>query len=634
MCKEFMRMINPLNKGKPKTFGNNKKDESKKPKKMSMVKKILIPLLTIFVICVALDVYNLNYYNNTRVEYSDFEKELKARNIDVVFLSTTRDIKYVLKGETASVDISPEDRVKAAKKQRERFQTDYPDYEDFRKDLLDNGAVLEFESADSYVSKFLSLTPTLVMLFWIVLIFKMFSTQMRISSGFKGATTTTDKDIKFESIIGLDEIIDDIKFTLKILTSPDLCDEYKVKPPKGILLSGPPGTGKTMIAKAIANELKVEMISVDSSSLIEIFAGTGAARIREIFKKAKEKAPCVVFFDELDAIGGKRHSGGSSVDNEYKQVIDALLQELDGFSSGTGILVIGATNLESHLDTALTRSGRFSKKIIINPPKDSDTRKKLFENYLKDLDLKHVDLESLSKQSTGLTGADIADICNEAKMIAVAREAKCLTTDILEEALDKMIFKGNRTKNQKKRDIEITAYHESGHAVSMLINNMPISRITIIPNTSGVGGMVVNSDNESSYYTKEYIRNRIKTAYAGRIAEELIFGKNKITTGASSDIEVATGLIRNYLEKFGFDEEVGLLDITTMMKEGYINNQTTVTKIHELSRELYNEAKTELEDNLDILERFAKYVMENETITGDKAEELFRQYQSERETNE
>lgn len=307
---------------------------------------------------------------------------------------------------------------------------------------------------------------------------------------------------------------------------------------------------------------------------------------------------------------------------------------MDGFSSGTGILVIGATNLESHLDTALTRSGRFSKKIIINPPKDSDTRKKLFENYLKDLDLKHVDLDSLSKQSTGLTGADIADICNEAKMIAVAREAKCLTTDILEEALDKMIFKGNRTKTQKKRDIEITAYHESGHAVSMLINNMPISRITIIPNTSGVGGMVVNSDNESSYYTKEYIRNRIKTAYAGRIAEELIFGKNKITTGASSDIEVATGLIRNYLEKFGFDEEVGLLDITTMMKEGYINNQTTVTKIHELSRELYNEAKTELEDNLDILERFAKYVMENETITGDKAAELFRQYQSERETNE
>lgn len=627
-------MINPLNKGKPKTFGNNKKDESKKPKKMSMVKKILIPLLTIFVICVALDVYNLNYYNNTRVEYSDFEKELKARNIDVVFLSTTRDIKYVLKGETSSVDISPEDRVKAAKKQRERFQTDYPDYEDFRKDLLDNGAVLEFESADSYVSKFLSLTPTLIMLFWIVLIFKMFSTQMRLGGGFKGATTTTDKDIKFESIIGLDEIIDDIRFTMKILTSPELCDDYKVKPPKGILLSGPPGTGKTMIAKAIANELKVEMISVDSSSLIEIFAGTGAARIREIFKQAKEKAPCVVFFDELDAIGGKRHSGGSSVDNEYKQVIDALLQELDGFSSGTGILVIGATNLESHLDTALTRSGRFSKKIIINPPKDSDTRKKLFENYLKDLDLKHVDLESLSKQSTGLTGADIADICNEAKMIAVAREAKCLTTDILEEALDKMIFKGNRTKNQKKRDIEITAYHESGHAVSMLINNMPISRITIIPNTSGVGGMVVNSDNESSYYTKEYIRNRIKTAYAGRIAEELIFGKNKITTGASSDIEVATGLIRNYLEKFGFDEEVGLLDITTMMKEGYINNQTTVTKIHELSRELYNEAKTELEDNLDILERFAKYVMENETITGDKAAELFRQYQSERETNE
>lgn len=622
---------------KPKYFGGKKN----RPKKIRHVNTTLLlivgAIVAVFVLCGGIDAYRSTYYNKTRVNYSQFDDELKKGNVNVVYLSTTKSLDYVLFDEAdkdKEKELDPKDRVKEAKKERNRFTTDYPDYDDFRLDLLNNGAVVEFESTISLLGLAFSVIPVALMIaFLVMIVFTMrrsvaaFDTKSNTSNG------TSDKNVRFENIIGLDDIVDDIKFTLKVLTSPDLCEEYKVKPPRGILLSGPPGTGKTMIAKAIANELSVDMISVDSSSLIEVFAGAGAARVRKIFKTAKEKAPCVVFFDELDAIGGKRHSGGSSVDNEYKQVIDAMLQELDGFNSGTGILVIGATNLESHLDEALTRSGRFNKKIIITPPKDSDTRQKMFEKCLDGVDLKQVDVNSLAKQSTGLTGADIADICNEAKLIAVAKKAECMSTDILEEAFDRQMFKGNRTKTKKKHDIEITAYHESGHALSMLLNDLPISRISIIPNTSGIGGMVVNSDNDSGYYTKKYVVSRIKACYSGRIAEELIFGADMVTTGASSDIEVATKLVRNYVEKFGFDEETGLLDIDSMMKDGYINNQNALNKIHELSRSIYEEAKNELEENKDILEKLAQYVLEHETVGGDKINELFTQFKGDKTTN-
>lgn len=619
---------------KPKYFGGKKN----RPKRIRHVNTTLLmivgAIIAIFVLCGGIDAYRDTYYNKTRVNYSQFDEELKKGNVNVVYLSTTKSLDYVLftdKDKAEDKNKDPKDRAKEAKKERNRFTTDYPNYDDFRLDILNNGAIIEFESTTSLLGLAFGIFPvTIMVVFLIMIIMTMRRSIAAIDSKPNTNSETSDKNVKFENIIGLDEIVDDIKFTLKVLTSPDLCEEYKVKPPRGILLSGPPGTGKTMIAKAIANELSVDMISVDSSSLIEVFAGTGAARVRKIFKTAKEKAPCVVFFDELDAIGGKRHSGGSSVDNEYKQVIDAMLQELDGFNSGTGILVIGATNLESHLDEALTRSGRFNKKIIITPPKDSDTRQKMFEKSLEGVDLKNADVSSLAKQSTGLTGADIADICNEAKLIAVAKHAECMSTDILEEAFDRQMFKGNRTKTKKKHDIEITAYHESGHALSMLLNDLPISRISIIPNTSGVGGMVVNSDNDSGYYTKKYIVSRIKACYSGRIAEELIFGADMITTGASSDIEAATKLLRGYVEKFGFDKETGLLDIDSMMRDGYINNQNALNKIHELSRDIYKDARNELEENKDILEKLAKYVLEHETVGGDKIKELFTQFKTER----
>lgn len=614
---------------KQKSATEKKKDRKSKTRQI-IIKIVEILTVSLLLLSIAVDVYEHTYYKNERVEYVEFNKQFEAGNVDVVFLKGSTTFLYTLKNENTQ-GLSAEERIKLAKKLRNRYETDYPGYEDFKKELLEKGVVTSKSINHNYTLMIMVNAPVFIIFaLFVVMIFIMYK-QISMVTSDTNRTETADKDVKFDDILGLDEILDDIKFTLKILTSPDLCKKYNTKPPKGMLLSGPPGTGKTMIAKAIANELNVNLISVDSSSLLALYAGAGAMKVRSVFKEARKKKPCIIFFDELDAIGEKRAVGGDSVMREYKQIVDALLQELDGFGTEEGIFVIGATNLESGLDDALTRAGRFSKKIILNPPKDSDVRKGIFEKYLSGIDLTHVDLDSISKQSTGFTGADIADICNEAKMIAIAREAEYLTTDIMEEALDKKLFKGSRTKTNKEIDKKITAYHECGHAISMLVNGLPISRITIIPNTSGVGGMVVNSDIDTSYYTKEYITNRIKAAYSGRIAEELVFGKNKITTGASSDIKVATDLIRACVENYGFSQDVGLLDITSMMKDGYINNKESLDKIHEISRVLYDIAKDELIKNRDILDKFVSYIIENETITGEKAEELFKQFKDEKE---
>ena len=477
-----------------------------------------------------------------------------------------------------------------------------------------------------YMTILISAVPVIIMggLLWVV---------MQQSSGSlfgkgKTVTATRDKSITFKDVIGLDENIEDIKFTLNIIKNKKMRKKHNLRAPKGLLLAGPPGTGKTMIAKAISNELRINMISVDSSSLIQLYVGLGAMRVREIFKEARQRKPCIIFFDEIDAIGTER--GNSRGNSENDQTLNALLQEMDGFDSESGIFVIAATNRIDALDKALLRPGRFDKKIIINPPRNNDNRLKLYEHYLKGEDLSNVDLKTLAKQSSGFTGADIAQVTNEAKMIAVANNQEYLTTKILEEAIDKIWFKGNRTKTAVDKDKEITAYHESGHALSSILNNMPVARISIVPNTSGVGGMVVNEDDDTAFTTKEVLRNRIKMAYGGRIAEELIYGKDKITTGASADIRMATNVIRAYIEEYGFDSDIGMIDVTSMIKAGYLLENNVTDKISKLSKELYDESYKQIESNMDILHKMASLVKQEETIDGTRLMRYYEQFIEER----
>lgn len=638
----------PQNKGEP----DKKENKKNKDKKGGIVQKlayVLSSLLALAVLALGVDIFSAFYYDKEIVDYRVFQEQLASNNVNVVYLESDQmrwvtfedsnkfineireEKKKALKdGEELSEIVTVEERTLAANKVKKLYETNYPYYDDFRKDLLECGVVIVYRSFSSvfikYMTILISAVPVIIMggLLWVV---------MQQSSGGlfgkgKTVTATRDKSITFNDVIGLDENIEDIKFTLNIIKNKKMRKKHNLRAPKGLLLAGPPGTGKTMIAKAISNELRINMISVDSSSLIQLYVGLGAMRVREIFKEARQRKPCIIFFDEIDAIGTER--GNSRGNSENDQTLNALLQEMDGFDSESGIFVIAATNRIDALDKALLRPGRFDKKIIINPPRNNDNRLKLYEHYLKGEDLSNVDLKTLAKQSSGFTGADIAQVTNEAKMIAVANNQEYLTTKILEEAIDKIWFKGNRTKTAVDKDKEITAYHESGHALSSILNNMPVARISIVPNTSGVGGMVVNEDDDTAFTTKEVLRNRIKMAYGGRIAEELIYGKDKITTGASADIRMATNVIRAYIEEYGFDSDIGMIDVTSMIKAGYLLENNVTDKISKLSKELYDESYKQIESNMDILHKMASLVKQEETIDGTRLMRYYEQFIEER----
>lgn len=631
----------------------DKEESSKKKKGKGDINKkieyILVVLISLAILALGVDIFSAFYYDKEVVDYKVFQEQLASNNVNVVYLDSEqmrwvtvddsskfveeireKKKKSLKKGEELSDIVTVEERTQAAAKVRKLYETNYPYYDDFRKDLLENGVVIVYRSFSSVFFKYIvllaSAIPVIIMavLLWVV---------MQQSSGGlfgkgKTATATRDKSVTFKDIIGLDENLEDIKFTLSIIKNKKLRKKHNLRAPKGLLLAGPPGTGKTMIAKAISNELKINMISVDSSSLIQLYVGLGAMRVREIFKEARQHKPCILFFDEIDAIGAER--GNSRGNSENDQTLNALLQEMDGFDSESGIFVIAATNRIDTLDKALLRPGRFDKKIIINPPKNNDNRLKLYEYYLKGEDLSDVDLNTIAKQSSGFTGADIAQVTNEAKMIAVANNIETLNTKILEEAIDKIWFKGNRTKTAVDKDKEITAYHESGHALSSILNKMPVARISIVPNTSGVGGMVVNEDEDTAFTTKEVLRNRIKMAYGGRIAEELIYGKEKITTGASADIRMATNVIRAYIEEYGFDSDIGMIDVTSMIKAGYLLENNVTDKISKLSKELYEESYEQIKANIDILHKMAKVVKQEETIDGTRLMKYYEQFIEER----
>lgn len=638
----------PQNKGEP----DKKENKKNKDKKGGIGKKlayVLSSLLALAVLALGVDIFSAFYYDKEIVDYRVFQEQLASNNVNVVYLESDQmrwvtfedsnefineireeKRKTLKEGEELGEIVTVEERTLAANKVKKLYETNYPYYDDFRKDLLECGVVIVYRSFSSvfikYMTILISAIPVIIMggLLWVV---------MQQSSGGlfgkgKTVTATRDKSITFKDVIGLDENIEDIKFTLNIIKNKKMRKKHNLRAPKGLLLAGPPGTGKTMIAKAISNELRINMISVDSSSLIQLYVGLGAMRVREIFKEARQRKPCIIFFDEIDAIGTER--GNSRGNSENDQTLNALLQEMDGFDSESGIFVIAATNRIDALDKALLRPGRFDKKIIINPPRNNDNRLKLYEHYLKGEDLSNVDLKTLAKQSSGFTGADIAQVTNEAKMIAVANNQEYLTTKILEEAIDKIWFKGNRTKTAVDKDKEITAYHESGHALSSILNNMPVARISIVPNTSGVGGMVVNEDDDTAFTTKEVLRNRIKMAYGGRIAEELIYGKDKITTGASADIRMATNVIRAYIEEYGFDSDIGMIDVTSMIKAGYLLENNVTDKISKLSKELYDESYKQIESNMDILHKMASIVKQEETIDGTRLMRYYEQFIEER----
>ena len=570
---------------------------------------------------ISLDTMSFNNNKPKEVTYNEFKKLVKEHKVDTVYYeASTEEMRFTLynkhtKGKTKK-DI--EDEKYTYPKEDWRL-TQYPAGETFREDMLKAGVNLEFRTFEPVTVKILSTLLTLFFpILFLVLLWNIFSLQFM--KGGKSYELTTNIDTRFSDVIGHDEVIKDLKFLVKLMREPEKYSDEDVNIPRGVLFSGEPGTGKTLLARAIAGESNVPFYYVNASNFIEIYAGTGAKRVRALFKQAKKTQPCIIFIDEIDAIGcqrGKVH--GTSEDT---QTLNALLQEMDGFDKDLKILIIGATNNAERLDKALVRSGRFDRQIIISPPANADERIELLKYFLRNKKLdESVDLEVLSKQMIGYTGADINSVVNEAELIRLSNEQEFITMDALEEAFDKKIMKGNRKKDARRdRDLNIVAYHEAGHAVVSYLLDMEIARATIIQTTSGIGGAVIHQESDNLLKTKEDYENRVKVCYGGRASEEIKF--NQITTGASSDITQATRVLDEYINRLGFDKEFGLIDMSVLNEDKVTVEDKSIETIKGYSVKLYKDTVELLKNNYNLVELIAKELLDKETISGVAIKEL------------
>lgn len=570
---------------------------------------------------ISLDTMSFNNNKPKEVTYNEFKKLVKEHKVDTVYYeASTEEMRFTLynkhtKGKTKK---EIEDEKYTYPKEDWRL-TQYPAGETFREDMLKAGVNLEVRTFEPVTVKILSTLLTLFFpILFLVLLWNIFSLQF--IRGGKSYELTTNIDTRFSDVIGHDEVIKDLKFLVKLMREPEKYSDEDVNIPRGVLFSGEPGTGKTLLARAIAGESNVPFYYVNASNFIEIYAGTGAKRVRALFKQARKTQPCIIFIDEIDAIGcqrGKVH--GTSEDT---QTLNALLQEMDGFDKDLKILIIGATNNAERLDKALVRSGRFDRQIIISPPANADERIELLKYFLRNKKLdESVDLEVLSKQMIGYTGADINSVVNEAELIRLSNEQEFITMDALEEAFDKKIMKGNRKKDARRdRDLKIVAYHEAGHAVVSYLLDMEIARATIIQTTSGIGGAVIHQESDNLLKTKEDYENRVKVCYGGRASEEIKF--NQITTGASSDITQATRVLDEYINRLGFDKEFGLIDMSVLNEDKVTVEDKSIETIKGYSVKLYKGTVELLKNNYNLVELIAKELLDKETISGVTIKEI------------
>ena len=434
----------------------------------------------------------------------------------------------------------------------------------------------------------------------------------------------------FKDVAGQEEAKENLQEIVDFLNNPAKYKEIGAKMPKGALLVGPPGTGKTLLAKAVAGEAGVPFFSISGSEFVEMFVGRGAAKVRDLFKQAREKAPCIVFIDEIDTIGKKRDGAGMNGNDEREQTLNQLLAEMDGFDGSKGVVLLAATNRPDSLDPALTRPGRFDRRIPVELP-DLAGREAIFKLHAKDIKCSNnIDFNVIARASAGASGAELANIINEGALLAVRDHRKTVVQKDLEEAIE-IVIAGEQKKGAviSNRERMIVSYHEIGHALvaAKCKNTAPVHKITIIPRTKGALGYTMQvEENEQNLLSKEEAFQKIKVYTGGRCAEELIF--NSITSGASNDIEQATKLARAMITRLGMSDEFGMTALETVNNQ-YLGGDTslacsneTATKIDEatiaLIKKAHDEAYQILEDNKMKLHELAKFLYERETITGEE----------------
>ena len=447
----------------------------------------------------------------------------------------------------------------------------------------------------------------------------------------------SETGIKFRDVAGEDEAKEQLQEIVDFLHNPAKYQAIGATMPKGALLVGPPGTGKTLLAKAVAGEAEVPFFSISGSEFVEMFVGMGAAKVRDLFKQANEKAPCIVFIDEIDTIGKKRDGSGMGGNDEREQTLNQLLTEMDGFDGSKGVVILAATNRPETLDPALLRPGRFDRRIPVELP-DLIGREAILKVHAKKVKLgDDVDFHAMARAAAGASGAELANMINEAALRAVRSGRTYVNQSDLEESIE-VVIAGYQKKNAVLSDKEklIVAYHETGHALvaALQSHSAPVTKITIIPRTSGALGYTMQVEEHDQYLlSKEELENKIATYAGGRAAEALIFGS--ITTGASNDIEQMTKLARGMITRYGMSDEFGMMALETVNNQ-YMGGDTSLAcaaetvavvdeKVKALLKKEYDKAMTLLTENKQQLHALAKYLYEKETITGDEFMQVLKE---------
>jgi len=557
--------------------------------------------------------------------------------LGLFFLRTNKrveDLAYTLflthleKGLVEEVELSNNDKIKIKLTNGKIMATDNPRKDSFKEELLlYEVKVLEKDQQLSQaIPMFLILSALAFMVFYLSR--NMSKQAAKEMSDLSKIDTQSEKSkgIKFKDVAGNEEAKESLMDMVDFIKNPEIYTNFGARLPRGVLLYGPPGTGKTLLAKALAGEAGVPFFAVSGSDFVQVYAGLGASRIRELFKKAKEAGKSVIFIDEIDSLGKKRKSGNHpSGSEEGDRTLNALLTEMSGFNDNEGIIVVAATNRIDILDEALLRPGRFDRQVEINLP-DVKSRYEILKLHSKNKPIsKDVDFKRLALETVYFSGAKLENLMNEAAIKAAKDKSREITFSHIDKAYFSVLV-GDEKKDRSAiniEDREITAYHEAGHALvaKLIAKNNRVTKVSIIPSTKGMGGFSLNLPPDKMYQTKKDILSNIRVALGGRAAEEIIYGKDMVTTGASSDLEKATEIVLSMVGLFGMDEEVGLMNYNVLANNN-LNHKILIKRAKEILDKLYSDTLDLLESNMDKLKILADNLIMKEVLTEEEIDLL------------
>ena len=619
------------------------------PRRPSILMMILSGLMTVIAI---LMLYNAFFGtgNGTEVSYTDFLKDLEADKVEAVEVNKESGVITVQLKKEAAATPAPDSYVtfygitqKATQSKTVYYTMLMEDLDTLTGRLQEHGVTGTRISSNtsSFLMEILVTVVLPVVLIWVVAGFlfrKMGGSGGPMGVGKSNAKVYVQKEtgVTFKDVAGEDEAKESLVEVVDFLHNPQKYSKIGAKLPKGALLVGPPGTGKTLLAKAVAGEAHVPFFSLTGSDFIELYVGVGASRVRDLFKEATKNAPCIVFIDEIDAIGRNRDSKYGGGNEEREQTLNQLLSEMDGFDSSKGILILGATNRPEILDKALLRPGRFDRRIIVDKP-DLKGRVEILKVHAKDVKMDEtVDLDAIALATSGAVGSDLANMINEAAINAVKEGREFVSQKDLFAAVEQVLVgKEKKDRIMSKEERRIVSYHEVGHALISALqkNSEPVQKITIVPRTMGALGYVMQVPEEEKYLnTEAELRDMLVGLVGGRAAEEVVF--DTVTTGAANDIEKATSIARNMITRYGMSKRFGLVGLATVESQ-YLEGRTalncsdeTAAAIDEevvaMIKESYDQALQMLRENRELMDKLAAFLIERETITGKEFMEIFR----------